>query len=184
MSDIDTERVWKRYFPRLQLAVTDRLGRSPRLKMHAEDIALSTLRTFFRRVKTGELENMEDVEDLWRLLKTIMIRKTNDLFKREFAQKRGGQVNTIGESQSESSSESGAPDLLSQATAKAPAPDYFVELFDWFNVEFERLEDDFDRDVVLLRLQGATHKDIAEMLECHPKTIQRSLDRIQSLWSK
>lgn len=184
MTEIDTERLWKRYFPRLQLAVTDRLGRSPRLKMHAEDVALSTLRTYFRRVKSGDLTNVEDVEDLWRLLKTIMIRKTNDLFKREFAQKRGGRVHIGSESQSNSSSESDNNDLLSQTSAKSPGPDYFVELFDWFNIEFERLRDEFDRDVVLLRLQGATHSDIAEMLACHPKTVQRSLECIQSLWSR
>ena len=183
MTDIDTERVWKRYFPRLQLAVSDRLGRSPRLKMHSEDVALSALRTYFRRVSSGELENIEDVEDLWRLLKTIVIRKTNDLYKREFAQKRGGHLHIIGESQGNSSQDSNDPSLLSQVPARAPAPDYFVELFDWFNNEFERLETDFDNDVVLLRLQGATHTDIAKMLGCAPKTIQRTLDRIQSLWA-
>ncbi|MEZ6075849.1 MAG: ECF-type sigma factor [Pirellulaceae bacterium] len=53
-----------------------------------EDVAISVMRSFFRRHREGQFPDLKDRTELWPLLVTTTIWKANKLRKRQFAGKR------------------------------------------------------------------------------------------------
>ena len=47
-----------------------------------------------------------------------------------------------------------------------------------------QLDDDTLKLVARRRLEGFTNNEIAEELGCVPRTVERKLERIRSIWSK
>jgi len=173
------ERLWKTYFARMKSLVARRIGNSPRLIGHEEDIAMSAFGSFVRRAAEGQFPDLKDNDELWKLLKTIAIRKTNDHFKYHMAAKRGGKVWT--NQQSDVENDAVHTDHVA-SDDPANCPEAPIDISDLFNHVLSILPDDAARDIVLLKLQGASVVVIAEMLECSTRTVQRKLKDIESIW--
>lgn len=174
------ELLWRSYFARIKSLILRRISNSPRLIGHEEDIAMSAFGSFVRRAADGQFPNLKDNDELWKLLKTFAIRKTNDHFKYHMAEKRGGKVWTTQQSELENNEDKSDHHLPVDPSSCPETP---VDISDLFNHVLIILPDDFSRDVVLLRLQGASVVAIAEMLECSTRTVQRKLKDIESLWA-
>src|ERR1051326_5991770 len=69
--------VWERYFQRLAGLACKKLG-SSRRATDEEDVALSAIHSFFLGAKKGRFPQLEDRDDLWKLLVTITERKALD----------------------------------------------------------------------------------------------------------
>jgi DNA-directed RNA polymerase specialized sigma24 family protein len=151
-------------------------------EFNESDVALSALNSFIDRAKKGSFQQVTNDFGLWKLLKTIAVRKVNDGRKRLYAAKRGGLKHvTTGQSD-------GLPDGRGRGIEVAPAltrrPDSDLEMSDLFNALLNELSSDRERDVVLLRLQGASFATIAEALQVSTKTVQRILRGIESKWTE
>ena len=145
------------------------------------EVALSAINSFFNRARDGQFPDLADDEELWRLLKTIAIRKTNDLRKNLRAQKRGGNFAVFNQAELEGES-SAAFGGVNAAPASEIPPALEVELSDLMQVLLERLPDERHRDVILFRLQGISIPAIAEQLDTTTRTIQRMIKKIESEW--
>jgi ECF sigma factor len=84
------EKLWNRYFEDLVRLARARLRGASRAMANEEDAALSAFDGFCKGVARGRYPQLEDREDLWRLLDVITERKAFDQARRERRQKRGG----------------------------------------------------------------------------------------------
>lgn len=165
-------RLWDRYFHRLASAARARLDAIPSGAGDQDDVALSAFHSFCRRVEQGRLPNLQDREDLWRVLVVIAKRKAIDWVRQETAKKRGG-----GQPRGEA--------MLGELVSQEPTPDFTAELLD----ELRHLLDGLRREdgtlclIALRRLEGYSNAEIGGELSLTPRTIERKLQRIAVHWA-
>lgn len=186
-ADLDFEhpevvaQLWDAFYERLRGAVRHRVRQIQRPVASESEVALSAFNSFINRAQDGQFRELANEDELWRLLKTIAIRKTNDLRKNLRAQKRGGQQAVY--NQADLTPDSVMPAMgVDAAACDQPGPSMESEISDLFNKLLENLPDDRHRDVILLKLQGASVALIAEHLETTTRTVQRLIKRIESEW--
>jgi DNA-directed RNA polymerase specialized sigma24 family protein len=177
---IDVDALWEDFYPRLRAVVAGRVRSMQRCVASESEIALSAFNSFVQGIKEGKFTSMVDRDEMWRLVRTIAIRKANDTRKWLRAQKRGGALAIIGQADF-SDAESG-PRGIDAATSHTEDPSATVEASDFFNNLLERLPDDRHRDVVLLKLQGASVVTIAECMNTTTRTVQRLLKKVEEAW--
>src|SRR5262245_66045538 len=73
--DTDIQRIWDRYYLRLVRLAGARLPAHCRRAFDEEDVALSAFQSFCDRAGRGQFPQLNDRDDLWRLLATITVRR-------------------------------------------------------------------------------------------------------------
>ena len=174
------EQLWDAFYPRMKLAVLGRVRAIRRPVADESGIALSAFNSFIQHARNGKFPNLVDPDEMWRLVKQIAIRKTSDVRKNLLARKRGGGATVVG--QSDFSDDSGYFQGINLASDKHGEPSEPVEVADLLNSLLHSLPDDRHRDVILLKLQGASVATIAECLNTTTRTIQRILKKIEERW--
>ncbi len=174
------EELWKQYYAKLKMAVAGRVNGIRRPVANESEIALSAFHSFVQRAQAGQFPDLADHDALWRLLKTIAIRKANDTRKRLRAVKRGGNQAIYG--QSDLAQDDQRLTGVDAAAATVDSPSLDAEVSDLFNSLLSKLPDDRHRDVILLKLQGAPVATIAEHLETSTRTVHRLLKQIEEDW--
>ncbi len=177
-SDEAVEKVVARYYDPIVRLVGKRLSARVRRSRDEEDIALSAFDSFVRRAREGGFAQLEDRNDLWRLLVTISFRKAAKHAVREMAEKRGGG-GVMGES-AFAKTDRGGIDELAASDAPAPEEDLECEEMALQILAFlDGLEDPMQRDVALWTAQGMTAAQLAKHLNCAPRTVERKLKRLR-----
>lgn len=163
------EPLWGRYFPRLVELARARLADAPRRAADEEDVALSAFDSFCRDVAAGRLPRLDDRDDLWRVLLLITAQKATDLGRREAAGKRGGRQS------------SGTADIES-LPAREPTPEFAALVADEFRRLLGVLPDGDLKELAVWKLEGYTNEEIAARWGCVPRTVERRLRVVRSLW--
>src|SRR3954469_12046784 len=83
-------RLWGRYFNGLVQIARDRLREAPRGKADEEDVALSAFHSLCQGAARGRFPELQDRNNLWKLLLAITAQKALDHRRREGRLKRGG----------------------------------------------------------------------------------------------
>jgi RNA polymerase sigma factor (sigma-70 family) len=165
------QRLWEHYFGQLIGLARRRLRGIPRRGADAEDVVLSVLDSFFRDARQGRLPRLGDRNNLWKLLVVMTAQKSLDLIRRETARKRGGpQVAADVE-----------PDL-ELIIGREPSPEFAAEVADECRRLLDALDDEELRVVAVLKMEGYDNDEIATRLGCVPRTVERRLRVIRSLW--
>lgn len=169
--DKAAQPLWNRYFSRLVQLARDRLARSGRRFADEEDVALSAFDSFCRDAQRGRFPALSDRHDLWRLLISITCQKAVDLMRREGAAKRGGDqlMDNMAD--------------LSALIDGEPTPEFAAMVAEEFQMLLNRLEDAELKAIALRKLEGYTNEEIAKLLDCVPRTIERRLQLIRGLWA-
>lgn len=156
--------LWKRYLPRLVGLARSTLGGRAVRAVDPDDIVQSAFASFWQGASGGKFDAPTSRENLWNLLGVITVRKARKRIEREQAAKRGGgrRVESIG-----SAPEPASPDNVA------------LELF--CNELFDQLEPEL-RGIAALRMTGHTNAEIARMLECSERKIERKLQLIRAVW--
>jgi len=163
--------LWNRWYQRLcgkiapharRLAICDE-----------EDIALGAIYDLCDSLKQNKHAEIDDRNELWRMLSVIAIRKTRDWKKYDIADKRGGGNATYSTS---AQSESDMP-------TSTDVPELNAQFADDFRQLMTAKDDPELKRVVRLRLQGFTNNEIAEQLGCARRTVQYMLKRIREVWA-
>jgi DNA-directed RNA polymerase specialized sigma24 family protein len=152
------------YFQRLVGLARARLRALPQLAAQDEDVALSAFKSLCLGAEAGRFPNLQDRDDLWRLLAVITIRKAIDL------QRRRRPEDTI------------EPDGMGQFLSRETAPDLAVELADECRRLLDKLGDEQLQTIALWKVEGHTNDDIARRLGCVERSVERKLHRIRLLW--
>jgi DNA-directed RNA polymerase specialized sigma24 family protein len=173
--------LWERYFERLARLARSRLGAAPRGLSDEEDVALSVFESFFRGAAAGRYPDLNDRDDLWRLLVTITTRKAYNMRRDGTRQKRGGGK-IVGEAALAGAGSDG-DDFLAQVVGDEPTPETAASVVDEYRRLFGNLSDESLRVVALLKLEGHTNEEIAQSLDCGLRTVERKLDVIRKRWA-
>ncbi len=175
------EQVWQHYYEKLVRVAKGKLALGQRRAADEEDVALSAFHSFCQGAAAGRFPQLEDRHDLWRLLVTITARKAAHQIRRDMQQKRGsgtvrGESVFVGEGESERGF--GIGNVL----GSEPTPEFAVMTAEQCERLLQALPDDQIRQIALWKLEGFTNDEIAEKLQCAPRTVERKLQRIRDLW--
>jgi DNA-directed RNA polymerase specialized sigma24 family protein len=167
------QQLWERYFHRLVFLARKRLQGQPRRVADEEDVALSAFDSFCRNAQAGRFPRLADRDDLWRLLVVITARKAGHLVRDEGRLKRGGGLPAA------------ADDMdLDQILGREPTPELAAEVADEYQRLLGELGDAELAAVAGWKMEGYSNAEIAEKLDCAPRTIERKLQLIRGMWER
>jgi DNA-directed RNA polymerase specialized sigma24 family protein len=175
------QELWQHCFEQLRRVAHQRLTARARRTGDGEDVALSAMNSFFDRAREGRFPQLDDRHDLWKILTTLTIRKVNERNKREGRQKRGG-----GEVRGESlfGGPEKARDGLAQLAVEITTPEIAATFNDELHTRLEQLGDVTLARIACWKMEGYSHSEIADNLQCTVRTVERKLERIRNLWSR
>jgi DNA-directed RNA polymerase specialized sigma24 family protein len=115
-------------------------------------------------------------------LVTITARKAAAQLRRGHRQKRGGGA-VRGESVFVRGHSSERAMGIDQVLGQEPTPELAALISEECEQLMNRLEDESLRRIALLKLEGYSNEEIAEQLDCAPRTVERKLARIRTAWA-
>jgi RNA polymerase sigma factor (sigma-70 family) len=157
-------RLMDHYFQRLIALARGRLRAVPALAGQDEDVALSAFKSLCIGAEDGRFPNLQDRNDLWRLLAVITVRKSIDLQRRRRPE------------------ELVAADAVDKFLSREPSPELAAELAEECQRLLERLSDPQLRTIALWKVEGHTNEEIARRLGCVERSVERKLHRIRLAW--
>ena len=160
------QRLLEVYFQRLVQLARARLQGVPGMAAHDEDVALSAFKSLCLGAERGRFPQLQDRDDLWRLLAVITIRKAIDLQRR----RRPEEVVDAGQ--------------LEQLLSREPQPELAAEVSEEYRRLLDRLGDPQLQAIALWKVEGYTNEEIARRLGCVVRSVERKLHRIRILWSE
>lgn len=175
---------WNLHYDQLVVLARRKMGGVNLRIVDEEDIALSTINSFYRGL-TEKRYDLRCNNEMWKLLATIVIRKIAKQRKKHFTQKRGGgQVRgesffTTGDSSDVDSRTGG----IGQFSIQENTHELEVDFMDTCKKLCDELTDETTRKIALLSMEGFSVDEIAEQLGCVRRTIERKLKRIREKWS-
>jgi DNA-directed RNA polymerase specialized sigma24 family protein len=134
---------------------------------HAEDVAIDAFASLWRGTQKGQFPELAGRDHLWRLLVVITVRKAYRLARTE-ARERA--AHTFGWE-------------LDQILDRDPEPGFEVRAAEECQRLMALLGDPRLEAVARGRMDGLTVPEIAAQLGCSPRTVDRKLALIQTLWS-
>ncbi|MCA9172957.1 MAG: hypothetical protein KDB14_00510 [Planctomycetales bacterium] len=172
------QAIFERYFGKTQRLAERRLSRINCREADEEDVAISALHSFFRGVADNRFQQLNTSNDLWRLLAVITARKAVQQTRRQYRLKRGGNA-VRGESVFVRADDAHSGGLAESAVAPET---HEVEVREFLQSLLDALDDPVLREVATLKLRGSANHEIAEHLNCVPRTVERKLARIRQIW--
>jgi DNA-directed RNA polymerase specialized sigma24 family protein len=165
------QELWQRYFHRLVGLARLKLQDAPRRAADEEDVALSAFASFCEGAEQGRFPQLEDRDDLWRLLVVVTARKASHHLRGEGQKKRGGGA--VSEDV-----------ILEEVVGREPTPQFAAQVADECRRLLGCLEDNDLEQVALAKMEGYTNAEIAERFGCAPRTIDRKLQLIRDIWQE
>lgn len=174
--------LWDRYFGPLINRARFRLG-SHRGRAGAEDAVLDVLNSVFLRARAGKYPDLQNRDDLWRLLLTITDRKCSNLIRDERTKKRGGG-NVRGDSIFSGDADDERGGGFDVFEGFSLTPDAAVAISETLSHLLTILA---ERDselvqIAILRMEGWKNHEIAEKIGKALATVERRLQMIRELW--
>jgi DNA-directed RNA polymerase specialized sigma24 family protein len=176
--------LWDRYFGRLVELARARLraARSANPSSGGEDVALSAFTALWAGAKGGRFPELDDREDLWRMLVTITAAKVVDRIRHEARQKRGGG-RVLRETELEGAGrQDDEPIGLDALPGNEPSPAVVALLAEEAERRLDALGDETLRRVALLKMEGYTAEQVAGQLHCAVRTVKNKLKLIRLKW--
>ena len=175
--------LWERYHRQLIALARHKLASSPRRGADEEDVVQSAFHSFFQGVARGRFPQLNDRDNLWRLLVVITARKALDQLAHERSKRQGG--GTVG---GESRIYPGEPrwdePAIEQVVGEEPTPEFAAQVAEEYQRLLDLLGDESLRQVAVWKMEGFTKDEIAGRLDCSRRTVARKLETIRIIWSR
>jgi len=170
--------LWRRYFERLVVVANKWLLDSPRRMADEEDVAVDVFYSLCDGVKNGRFDQLDNRDELWKLLVVMTRHKALNQLRHQTAKKRGGLA-VRGESVFQFDAGNVGLDIL---IGDDPTPADLTEIREEQNRLLDLLEDDSHRHVVQYRLQGFSIDETAKKLGISPRSVKRKLALVRQTW--
>jgi DNA-directed RNA polymerase specialized sigma24 family protein len=181
--DGSVQRLWERYYVRLVKLARVKLGNCPRRIADEEDVALSAFESFRQGAAQARFPQLNDRDDLWRLLVTITARKAYKLRLRLSRKKRGGNA-VLDEAALKEAGYDSVNAGLDQFLSNEPSPEFAAQAAEEYQRLITLLPRPELRAIAQMKMQGFTNKEIAQELDCALRSVERRLRVIRSLWNE
>jgi RNA polymerase sigma factor (sigma-70 family) len=165
------QQLWERYYGQLLDFARHKLRGSPLREADEEDVALSAFHSFCQ--SAARFPRLNSRDDLWQILIMLTARKASHQRRRQQAQKRGGAMDT-----------SGSVEELDEIIGSEPTPQFAAMIAEEFQTLLNRLPDEGLRQIARLRLEDYTSAEIAGLLQCSERTVERRLALIRAVWEE
>jgi RNA polymerase sigma factor (sigma-70 family) len=174
--------LWERYHRQLIALARRKLAVSRRREADEEDVVQNAFQSFFRGVTGGRFPQLQDRDNLWRLLVVITARKALDQISYEHREKRGGTPTW----DSRLSPGRMEPDdaAIEHIVGDEPTPEFAAQVAEECERLLDRLADATLRQVALWKMEGFTNEEIGARLDCSKRTVARKLETIRIIWSQ
>ena len=170
--------LWGQYFDKLVNVARRNIASLPKRSADEEDVALSAMHSFFRAAEAGRLSNLQNRDELWKLLVTMVIRKANRQKEKAFAQKRGGG-DVRGESVFMKAGVEAGPGL-----AGMPDDQLVSDLMSQCHEMIGLLDDPLMKEIAVMMMEGYTIDEIADAKSVSRSTVKRKKELIRQLWEE
>src|SRR5262249_13331901 len=172
--DLAARLIWRRYFRDLLELARNNLNKRIRRREDEEDVLQSMYKSFCLRQQRGEFD-LAGRDALWNLLVTITLRKARNVANKQMRAKRdiAREVTLMDRDDPES-----AHWALEQMDAAGPSPAEAVLLNEALERRLEALADPKLRRIALMRLEGYTNREIADLDGCTERAVERRMERI------
>ena len=177
------QRLWQHYYSDLVRHAQNKLRGSSRRVADEEDVALSAINSFCKAAAAGRFPQLEDRDDLWRILLALTSRKAIRQRQSERRQKRGGG-RVRGESVFVARDDFPEGRGIEQAMSSEPTPVFAAELADQMEQLLGSLPDDTLRQVAVRKMEGCTNEEVAAELGLALRSVERKLRFIREIWSE
>ncbi len=172
------QSLWNCYATGLAKMARRKFGQLSRKAYDEEDAAISAFRSFCLGVQQDRFLDLNDRDDIWRLLVTITARKVNARRRYEFRERRGGeQIRERSFNELESDDGRNFADLIESSE---PSPQFAAELLEECQLLLNNLNDESLQQIALLKIEGYNNSEIADLLGCSRHRVQRKLARIRN----
>ena len=160
-------RLYLRYAQRLHGLAIAQTGSDLQTRMDPDDIVQSVFRTFFRRAQEGHYQ-VPDGEELWKLFLVIGLNKIRDAAAYHRASKRDVSRTTSLDAD-QSSIQPVANDMVAENSLRMVIEELLTSL------------SESQKDIVILRLEGAQVEEIAAQTKRSHRTVERTLQKFREL---
>lgn len=175
--------LWERYHRQLVALARQKLQTARRRAADEEDIVQNAFHSFFQGVAQGRFPQLNDRDNLWRLLVVITARKALDQLAHEQAKRRGG-----GTLPKESRMNLGRHEwddaAIEQVVGEEPTPDFAAQVAEQYQRLLDVLGDASLQQVAVWKMEGLTNDEIATQINCSRRTVARKLETIRLIWSQ
>ena len=171
------QKLWDHFLPRMVALARKTLSDGPQKVADADDAVQSAFFNFWQRAQRGIFTGDLHRDNLWNLLAVITVRKAKKQIRRELAGKRGGGEVLGGSAVDDAVDFRSQSFRLDEALGQIPMP-----IFDLNCEELLLKLDEELRALALLRLKGHTNGEIADILDCTQRTVERKLKLIRLRW--
>ena len=179
--DVAAQKIWERYFERLVRVAARQLGSAPRRIADEEDVVVSVFESLCKGAEAGRFEQLQDRDDLWKLLTAIAGMKAVDQIRRQTAKKRGGE--NVGGESFVAGTNTSQPAGFDQFMHSEPTPEFLAVMEEQQQAMFRSLPDSSQREVARLRFEGYTNEEIAEQTGISLRSVERKLKVIREIWT-
>jgi DNA-directed RNA polymerase specialized sigma24 family protein len=173
--------LWLRYHAALVDLARKKLQAAGRREADEEDVVQNAFHSFFQGVARGRFPQLNDRDNLWRLLVVITARKALDQLQRERSKRRGGgtpppgpRINLGGDDEA----------ALERVVGDEPTPAFAAQVAEQYQRLLDRLGEESLRRVAVWKMEGYGNDEIAARLECSRRTVARKLETIRLIWQK
>ncbi len=172
--DAAASRLWEFLRKRLLVVSRNAIERGrPQSTYDEDDVAQSAYYSLCSAIQAGRYEELEDRDQLWKLLTVIAVNKVKNRVRNGARIRRGGQDNHVA---------NGDPHLQNLISSNLPVDDDVM-----MQEECERLlsllQQDELKQVAVLKVEGYTNVEIADHLMCSRRSVQRRLNLIRDVWA-
>ena len=176
--------LWEQWYPALTKYAEKRLAALGvrQRAFNGEDVAASALVSFFRAVQRDRFPKLDSEDGLFRLLRSITLRKVIDR-KRHSQTLKAGSGDVRGESAFGSNSDSVTAPGIDGVQGNSASPEWIAMMDEECEGLFAMLQDDGLQSIACLRLEGYTNTEIASKMGCSVATVERRLKEIRACWS-
>ena len=175
------DKLWPFYLQRLTAIISQKLESSRTEVSDEEDVLIDTCEVCFRKIKEGVYPNISSRHDLWRLLTKIATRKAIDQIRRS---RKGVDRLRLDSTQTiHSSSSSFEVNHIDNFAGAEPTPEFAAMVADESRYRLSKLPKKMV-EVVKLRMQGFTLKEISEKTGISLPTVQRYISFVRETWSQ
>ena len=179
--------LWDRYYATLVERARAKLRglHSPTPVNDEEDLALSAFQSLHQGVREGRFPQLEDRDDLWRLLVHLTACKAVDRHRAENCQKRGGgKVLSEADMVATGADGDAEGNPLDRIIGSEPSPELAAMVAEEYQHRLERLGDDTLRRIAELKLSCHTNEEIRRKLRCSLRTVTLKLELIRKKWQQ
>lgn len=170
--------LWKRYYERLVRYARRKLEDQPRRVVDEEDVAAVAFGEFCRAARKGRFPDLSDRNGLWRLLLCITACRAADVRRRNYREMKWLR----GESALPNWDGEAGMRALAEVVGSTPTPEFVAASTEACRRLFALLGDADLRTVARLKLASYKNAEIAEVMDCALRTVERKLKVIRKVW--